>query len=571
MAYKPSILGGTLTQIGHWNSNVVSTLYLWACNRVGQCMAGYGETTRETRPRMERPNARKVNGKELTLNPIAGPMTDMGLIIGLTMITFLICLAALVVAYFTYGRYLENVCDIDDSHPVPSKTRYDGVDYIPMPRWRIFLIQLLNIAGLGPIFGALLGAAYGPVAFLWITLGGIFIGSMHDFVAAVVSLKNDGLSLPEIIGKYMGYGPRMFMRVAALLLMVLVGAVFMSQSAELIAANISCPPLEQHMSANMSMEVFVILMVIVAYFILATVMPIDKVIGRLYPIFGLTVLVMALGMFYVLMTQSDKYVIPELTSLRNCIADAENFPILPMLFTTIACGAISGFHATQSPMMARCMTNERQSRSVFYGAMITESIIALIWAAIAMAFWGGTGGLNAAIAEYGGSAARMVNELSMETLGSLVAPFVVFGVVACAITSGDTAFRSARLIAADMMGIPQTRLLHRVLLSVPLFAGGLLLIFALPFQTIWSYFAWMNQTLAAITLWCITCYLARHGKPVAIGLLPALFMTYVCASYIFVSPMMAKLADSTMAYVLGGVLTLVVSAALWKKVVTAKV
>lgn len=485
--------------------------------------------------------------------------------IRLTMITFLICLAALVAAYFTYGRYLEGVCDIDDAHPVPSKTRYDGVDYIPMPRWRIFLIQLLNIAGLGPIFGALLGAAYGPVAFLWITLGGIFIGSMHDFVAGVMSLKHDGLSLPEIIGKYLGQGPRLFMRVAALLLMILVGSVFMSQSAELIAANVSLPSLETPMSANMSMEVFVILLFAIAYFVLATIMPIDKVIGRLYPLFGLTVLVMALGMLFVLLTQSDKYAIPELTSLHNCIADARNFPILPMLFTTIACGAISGFHATQSPMMARCMTNERQSRSVFYGAMITESIIALIWAAIAMAFWGGTEGLNAAIAEYGGSAARMVNALSMETLGSLVAPFVVFGVVACAITSGDTAFRSARLIAADMFGIPQTGLWQRVLLSLPLFAGGLVIIFALPFQTIWSYFAWMNQTLAAITLWCITSYLARHGKPVVIGLLPALFMTYVCASYIFVSPMMAKMENRAVAYVLGGVLTLLVGGAMWMK------
>ena len=482
------------------------------------------------------------------------------------MITFLICLVTLVAAYFTYGRYMDDVCDIDAAHPVPSRTHYDGVDYIPMPRWRIFLIQLLNIAGLGPIFGAVLGAAYGPVAFLWITLGGIFIGGMHDMVAGVMSLKNNGLSLPEIIGKYMGQGPRMFMRVAALLLMILVGSVFMSQSAELIAANVSCPALEVPMTGNMSLEVFIILLVTIAYFVLATVMPIDKIIGKLYPVFGLTVLVMALGMLFVQLTQSDRYVIPELTSLDNCIADARKFPILPMLFTTIACGAISGFHATQSPMMARCMTNECQSRSVFYGAMITESIIALIWAAIAMAFWGGAEGLNAAIARYGGSAARMVSALSLETLGTMVAPLVVFGVVACAITSGDTAFRSARLIAADMLGIPQTALGHRVLLSIPLFAAGLLLIFALPFLTIWSYFAWMNQTLAAITLWCITCYLARHGKPVMIGLLPALFMTYVCASYIFVSPMMLGMEDHTMAYALGGVLTLLLSAAAWIEV-----
>jgi carbon starvation protein CstA len=471
------------------------------------------------------------------------------------MITFLICLTALVVAYFTYGRYLEKVCEIDSSNPVPSKTHYDGVDYLPLPRWRIFLIQLLNIAGLGPIFGALLGAAYGPVAFLWITLGGIFIGAVHDFVAGVISLKNAGLSLPEIIGKYMGEGTRKFMRIAALLLMVLVGAVFMSQPAELIAANISMPALESAMSATMSWEVFVVIILILTYYILATIMPIDKIIGRIYPVFGLAVLVMALGILGVLLFNTDKYVIPELTSLENCIANVKDFPIVPMLFTTIACGAISGFHATQSPMMARCMTNEKQSRSVFYGAMIAESIIALIWAAIAMAFWGGTEGLNNAIAQYGGSAAKMVNTISVETLGSFVAPFVVVGVVACAITSGDTAFRSARLIAADMLNISQTGVAKRVLVSLPLFLLGLFIIFALPFQTIWSYFAWMNQTLAAITLWCITLYLSKHGKPVMIGLLPALFMTYICSSYIFVSPMMAGLENRVLAYVLGGVLT----------------
>lgn len=343
----------------------------------------------------------------------------------------------------------------------------------------------------------------------------------------------------------------------------------MSQPAELIAANISLPSLETAMSSNMSWEVFVVIILILVYYILATIMPIDKIIGRIYPVFGLAVLVMALGILGVLLVQSDKYVIPELTSLENCIANAKDFPIVPMLFTTIACGAISGFHATQSPMMARCMTNEKQSRSVFYGAMITESIIALIWAAIAMAFWGGTKGLNNAIAQYGGSAARMVNTISVETLGSFVAPFVVVGVVACAITSGDTAFRSARLIAADMLNISQTGLTKRVLVSLPLFLLGVFIIFALPFQTIWSYFAWMNQTLAAITLWCITVYLAKHGKPIIIGLLPALFMTYVCSSYIFISPMMVGLENKTLAYILGGVLALLVSIAAMLKTRTS--
>lgn len=484
------------------------------------------------------------------------------------MITFLICLAALITAYFTYGKYLEKVCDIDGKNPVPSQTNYDGVDYLPMPRWKIFLIQLLNIAGLGPIFGALLGAAYGPVAFLWITLGSIFMGAMHDFVAGVISLKNNGESLPEIIGKYMGNGSRMFMRIASVLLMVLVGAVFMSQPAELIAANISLPALETPLLGNMSIEVFVALMIILVYYILATILPIDKIIGRFYPIFGLTLLIMAVGILYVLLFQSDRYAIPELTSLENCIADAQKFPIVPMLFTTIACGAISGFHATQSPMMARCMTNEKQSRSIFYGAMIAESIIALIWAAIGMAFWGGVQGLNNAIAEYGGSAARLVNIISEETLGSYIAAFVVIGVIACAITSGDTAFRSARLIVADMFKIPQNGLMKRIYVCIPLFILGLLIIFALPFQTIWSYFAWMNQTLSCITLWCITIYLAKHRKPLWIGLLPAVFMTYVCASYIFISPMMFGMENRTTAYISGGIVTATILAAGIYKMIT---
>ena len=481
------------------------------------------------------------------------------------MITFLLCLAALVTAYFTYGKYLERVCGIDASNPVPSKTMYDGVDYIPMPRWRVFLIQLLNIAGLGPIFGALLGAAYGPVAFLWITLGGIFMGAMHDFIAGVISLKNNGASLPELTGKYLGNGTRIFMRIFSLLLMILVGAVFMSQPASLIANNISIPSLEVVAFNDVQWEYFAVLMLILVYYLLATLLPIDKIIGRFYPLFGIALLLMAVSILYILFTHSDTYVIPELTSLSNQIADPVNFPIVPMLFTTIACGAISGFHATQSPMMARCMTNEKQSRSIFYGAMIAESIIALIWAAIGMAFWGGTAGLNSAIAEYGGSAAMLVDVITRTTLGPVVAACVLVGVIGCAVTSGDTAFRCARLIVADMFGIGQKNFLKRVAVCVPLFVVALYIIFALPFQTIWSYFAWCNQTLAVITLWCITVYLFRQKKPVVIGMLPALIMTYVCSSYIFISPMMCGMQNRTLAYALGAVLTLIIAVAVHVK------
>lgn len=471
------------------------------------------------------------------------------------MITFLICLTLLIAAYFTYGRYLERLVGIDPSATTPCNRLYDGVDYVPLPRWRIFLIQLLNIAGLGPIFGAVLGAAYGPVAFLWITLGGIFMGAMHDFISGVISLRQDGASLPELVGRYLGPGVKIVMRLFSAGLMILVGAVFLSQPASLIANRLDIPSLDVPAFGGFSWLLLIVLGVILLYYIAATLLPIDKIIGRIYPIFGFALLFMALGILFVLLFDRD-YVIPELTSLRNCIADARNFPIVPMLFTTIACGAISGFHATQSPLMARCMRNERESRSVFYGAMISESIIALIWAAIGMAFWGGVEGLNAAIAQYGGQAGVMIDVIATKTLGPVLAGFVIFGVVSCAVTSGDTAFRSARLIVADFMGVEQRTLRKRIYICIPLFALGLLIIFGLPFQAMWSYFAWMNQTLAAVTLWMIVVYLRRRRRTLWVGLIPALVMTYVCASYVFVSPLMFGMANRTAAYWLGGAVTL---------------
>ena len=442
------------------------------------------------------------------------------------MITFLLCLGLLVAAYFTYGRYLERLVGVDHRAETPCQRLYDGVDYVPLPRWRIFLIQLLNIAGLGPIFGAVLGAAYGPVAFLWITLGGIFMGAMHDFVAGVISLRHDGASLPEITGRYLGNGVKIVMRLFSAGLMVLVGAVFLSQPASLIANRIDAPMLDVPAFGGFSWLLLIVLGVILVYYIAATLLPVDKIIGRIYPVFGFALLFMALGILFVLLFNRD-YVIPEFTSFSNCIDNAREFPIVPMLFTTIACGAISGFHATQSPLMARCMRNERESRSIFYGAMISESIIALIWAAI------GT-----------------------ETLGSVIAGFVIFGVVACAVTSGDTAFRSARLIVADFMGLEQRTLRKRIYICVPLFVLALLIIFALPFQAMWSYFAWMNQTLAAVTLWMIVVYLHRKGRGLWVGLIPALVMTYVCASYVFVSPLMFGMENRMAAYLLGGAVTL---------------
>lgn len=466
------------------------------------------------------------------------------------MLTFLVCLTALVIAYFTYGRYLERVAAIDPAHSVPSETLFDGVDYVPMPRWRVFLIQLLNIAGTGPIFGAILGAAFGPVAFLWITLGGIFMGAMHDFLSGVMLVRNDGLSIPEVAGRYLGTGMRQFMRLFSVVLLVLVGAVFLLSPADILSGMVPSVP---H-----TVWVWLIL----AYYFVATLLPIDKIIGKIYPIFGVALILMALALLGVLLF--GPYRIPELTTLANAQLDPHSVPIVPTLFITIACGAISGFHATQSPLMARCMRNERESRSVFYGAMISESIIALVWAAIAMAFWGDVAGLNGAIAEYGGQAAVMIDVIANKTLGPALAVFVIFGVVACAITSGDTdtAFRSARLIVADFMGVEQRTLRKRIYICIPLFALGLLIIFGLPFQTMWSYFAWMNQTLAAVTLWMIVAYLRHRGRAVWVGLIPALVMTYVCASYIFVSPLMLGMQNRTAAYLLGGGVTLAVLVAM---------
>jgi len=475
------------------------------------------------------------------------------------MITFLVCLALLTAAYFTYGRYLERLCETDDAHPVPSKSRYDGVDFLPLPRWKVFLIQLLNIAGLGPIFGAVLGAAYGPVAFLWITLGGIFMGGMHDLISGIMSVRAGGASLPEVVGDLLGNGMRQLLRLVSVLLLVLVGTVFLSQPAVLIARKIDLPALDVPAFGDFSWLLLIVLGAILLYYILATLLPVDKIIGKFYPIFGISLLAMALGILAALLFQPDRYPIPELTSLKNMIADARAFPILPMLFTTIACGAISGFHATQSPLMARCIASEKQCRAVFYGAMIAESIIALIWAAIAMAFWGSVGGLNDALAEHGSNASILVDLIATETLGPLFAGLVIFGVIVCAITSGDTAFRSARLIVADFTGLDQKPLRNRILVCLPLFALGLFIFFALPFNALWSYFAWTNQTLAMITLWAVTVYLHRRGRTILPALLPALFMTYVCMSYLFVSPLMFGMENRTAAYLWGALLTLIVS------------
>lgn len=466
------------------------------------------------------------------------------------MITFFICLTLLIGAYFTYGRYLERQVDIDPDAPTPATRLCDGVDYVPMPRWRVFLIQLLNIAGTGPIFGAVLGACFGPVAFLWITLGGILFGSMHDFFSGVLLLRHNGLSAPEVVGHYLGRGMRIFMGLFSILLLVLVGTVFVLSPAQLIHGLVP--------SVSVGSWVWAILI----YYFVATFLPIDKLIGRIYPIFGIALILMALLLIGAALF--GPYHIPELTTFSNFQLNSAELPIIPTLFITIACGAISGFHVTQSPLMARCIKNERECRSVFYGAMISESIIALIWAAVAMTFFGGADGLAHQLEEHGNSAAWAVNEISYGMLGVVGGLLSLVGVVAAPITSGDTAFRSARLLVADFLRIEQRTLTKRLAIAVPLFLVGYW-ITTIDFDVVWRYFAWTNQTLATIVLWTISVYLVQRRKNYWVALLPAIVMSYVCLSFIFISDQFLGMENRTAAYLLGGVATLVITFIMSKK------
>jgi carbon starvation protein CstA len=396
----------------------------------------------------------------------------------------------------------------------------DGVDYIPMPWWRVFLIQFLNIAGLGPIFGAVAGAMWGPVSFLWIILGSVFAGAVHDYFSGMLSVKHQGLSITEIIGIYMGKATKQFIRGFTVLLMVMVGAVFIMGPAKILSGLTPS-------YATMTFWVWVVFF----YYVLSTLLPINKLIGRIYPVFGFALLFMAVGLIIALFAKG--YHIPELTlsNLKNFHSDPEKFPVFPMLFITIACGAISGFHATQSPLMARCLTNEKLGRRVFYGSMITEAIVAMIWAAISMSFFGGIRELNSIMNEHQGNAAWIVNEIANSLLGRFGAVLAILGVVAAPITSGDTAFRSARLIVADFLNLKQGPIKNRLIISVPLFAVGFFLT-RINFDIIWRYFAWSNQTLAAIVLWTITVYLVNSRKNYWITLLPFLFMTAVVITYL---------------------------------------
>ena len=453
-------------------------------------------------------------------------------------------MAVLVASYFLYGKFLDRLTGVDAKAEVPAQRLYDGVDYMPLPRWRIFLIQLLNIAGTGPIFGAILGACYGPVAFLWITIGGVLFGAMHDYMSGVISLRNDGKSLSEIIGKYLGGGMHKLTTVVIPLLMVLVGGVFIVTPSQILADKTDIPYMAW-------------VAVIIVYYFVATVLPIDKIIGKIYPLFGAALIAMAVMLFGVVVF--GDYQIPELTSFANMHYNAVNLPIIPTLFISIACGAISGFHATQSPLMARCMTSECQSRPIFFGAMVSESIIALIWAAVAMAFFGGVEALNDYMQANGNNAGVAVSLICDTTLGRVGSILAIMGVVIAPITSGDTAFRSARLIVADMLHYDQKPIYKRLVISAPLFAMGIGIAF-MEFDVIWRYFAWSNQALSVITLWMISSWLMRRGSRWSIiALVPAICMTYVCSSFFFVSGQFVGLGAVTEAYVYGGAATAVIA------------
>ncbi|MDD6189701.1 MAG: carbon starvation CstA family protein [Clostridiales bacterium] len=435
------------------------------------------------------------------------------------MVSIILSFIVLIAGYLVYGKLAEKAFSPDD-RATPAVAINDGVDCVPMKPAKAFLVQLLNIAGTGPIFGALMGAQFGPVVFLWIVFGSILAGAVHDYMSGMISSRHEGSSIAELSGIYLGRGAKWVMRIFSVVLLVLVGTVFVTSPAALLARLTPS-------TLNITFWTAAILI----YYVLATMMPVDKLIGRLYPIFGVILIVMALGILGSSMF-SGKYTIPELT-LHNLHPNGE--AVWPFMFVTVACGAISGFHATQSPMVAKCITSEKQGRRIFYGAMISEAVIALVWAAAGVAFYGVTGGLTNALADMGQSG--VVYEISTTMLGPIGGVLAVVGVVACPITSGDTAFRSARLILAEWTGLEQKSIKKRLIITLPLLAVGAVLT-QLDFDVLWRHFSWSNQTLAMIALWVATAYLIRNGGRRWYSLLtalPATFMSAVSMTYILMA------------------------------------
>ena len=462
------------------------------------------------------------------------------------MISFIGSLIALILGYIIYGKYVEKVFGVNEKRETPAVRLADGVDYVELDWKKAFLIQFLNIAGLGPIFGAVAGALWGPAAFLWIVFGCIFAGATHDYLSGMLSVRHDGASIAEIVGHYLGENAKKIMRVFSVVLLVLVGVVFVNGPAGILASMTSINTLTW-------------VAVIVAYYMLATVLPVDKLIGKIYPIFGASLIIMGIGIGGGLILKG--YNIPEISMIN---LHPKETSIYPYLFITIACGAISGFHATQSPLMARCMRNEKEGRRIFYGSMIAEGVIALVWAAAAMTFFGGTEGLMNA-----GPAGVVVNTISNSILGKVGGALALLGVVACPITSGDTAFRSARLAIADAINYKQGPIKNRFIIAIPLFAVGIGLCF-IDFTIIWRYFAWSNQTLATIALWAGAVYLANEGKNHWIASIPGTFMTAVVTTYILIAPEGFRLSE-TIGYVVGVAGAVVALGLFLKKINTKEV
>lgn len=468
------------------------------------------------------------------------------------MITFIVSFIALILGYVIYGKFVAGVFQ-PDNRQTPAVVKNDGIDYVPMPNWKVFMVQFLNIAGTGPIFGAIMGAKFGPSAYLWIIFGCIFAGAVHDYLSGMLSIRNGGSDLPQLIGKYLGIVPRNIMLVFSIVLLLMVGTVFVYSPAEILG----------HICGTNLMWIIIIFV----YYVIATMLPIDKIIGKVYPIFSISLLFMAVALIVALVVKMP--VLPELWDGLDNMAKEHDASftdnIFPCLFITIACGAISGFHATQSPLMARCLKSEKLGRPIFYGAMITEGLVALVWATVAMWFFydaptpgydqiAGTNGFHT-------SAPMVVSLVCKDWLGLAGGVLAMLGVVAAPITSGDTAFRSARLIIASAVKLNQKPKRNRLYICIPLFAASIALLIwqtsnADGFNVIWQYFGWSNQTLSVFTLWAITVYLVRKSKPYVITLIPALLMTAVCSTYLFISKQAFGLPE-TVAYALGGVVTVV--------------
>lgn len=439
------------------------------------------------------------------------------------MVWFFVALATLILGYFIYGSFVERVFGANSERETPAYAQEDGVDFVPMSTAKVYLVQLLNIAGVGPIFGPILGVLYGPAAFIWIVLGSIFAGAVHDYFSGMLSVRNKGASIPGITGKYLGTGAKHFMNIFAIVLLLLVGVVFVSAPAGMITTLVN-------KQTSISMDMSTMVVVIFAYYLLATIVPVDKIIGKLYPFFGALLIFMSVSLLTAIMFSSEHTVMGNFT-LADIFENLhpKGVPLWPALFITIACGAISGFHATQSPMMARCMENEKNGRFVFYGAMIGEGIIALIWATIAISFFGTVDNLGDAIAVAGPG--NVVYKASFELLGVFGGILAFLGVVILPITSGDTAFRSSRLILSEYFRVDQKSLKNRVFMALPLFIiGGILT--QVDFGIIWRYFGFANQSTAVIMLWTASSYLVSKKKLHWITTIPAMFMTTVVTTFI---------------------------------------